>query len=441
VNGGSQAQDRAAKGRDEPLACLKAVEEDLAFWDDLTGLYNKRLLSNVLDRWWPEIVREYRVVSLIVIDLDGFKDVNDTYGHLVGDEVLKISSQLLRHQFRAKDVVTRYGGDEFVVVLPGVGNHQATILAERAREAITKHRFVVEREDQKLDSSISFSVGIASCPDDGAQGTEILGLADLRLYADKNERHRILHRRWSGWWLLAAAVVFVIAGLSGWVARDRDQSDSLQTPIVEVSAEAAAREQVLIERISELQAQVETLLSERDVAANTPDPAADQRVAEMTARIHELQEELVQIETSTTTRDDVRGTDPEIVQNSTTEPLQTPPIELPMPTATAPPPTATPLPTPVPEVIVPPQLLGVVKPRYPEAGLRMRRECDVRLEVEVDAAGRVIAARPVGDQAGFGFDEEARRAALSAQYIPGTVNGIPKTMTTVVTIHFSLNRN
>ena len=113
---------------------------DLALRDDLTGAWNRRYLRQLLEEDWAEVVASQGTVTLLVLDLDFFKEINDTHGHLAGDLVLQRASQQLRASFRAEDRLIRYGGDEFVVALFGVGAEEARILAERARTALQEVR-------------------------------------------------------------------------------------------------------------------------------------------------------------------------------------------------------------------------------------------------------------------------------------------------------------
>ena len=106
---------------------------ELAWRDDLTGAWNRRYLRRLLTEEWPKLAAEGGAVTLLALDLDGFKPVNDTYGHAAGDRVLRWAAEELRRAFRESDRLIRYGGDEFVVVLSGVDGSEARDLAERAR--------------------------------------------------------------------------------------------------------------------------------------------------------------------------------------------------------------------------------------------------------------------------------------------------------------------
>lgn len=157
--------------------------ETLAHTDPVTHLLNRRglvrRLTSELDR-----VRRYNApLALLLIDLDRFKSVNDTYGHLAGDNVLTEMGNLLQRAARSVDVVGRYGGEEFVVVLPETHADGALILAERIREKIANHRFTF---GQGITSHITASIGIANFPSAGIHSPEeLLHAADVALYKAK----------------------------------------------------------------------------------------------------------------------------------------------------------------------------------------------------------------------------------------------------------------
>ncbi len=155
----------------------------LSITDPLTGLYNVRFfylsLTNELER-----ARRYRdTFSLIIFDIDDFKTVNDTYGHQVGDEILRDIAEILLQSSRKTDIVARYGGEEFVIILPKTGMDAAFLLADRIREHINEHMFVVG--DIKL--RITVSGGISTYPKDGITAKELLYASDMALYKAKAE--------------------------------------------------------------------------------------------------------------------------------------------------------------------------------------------------------------------------------------------------------------
>lgn len=157
--------------------------EMLAHTDPVTHLLNRRgllgRLATELDR-----VRRYNApLALLLIDLDRFKSVNDTYGHLVGDNVLAEMGTLLQRATRSVDVVGRYGGEEFVVVLPETSADGALVIAERIRERIAGHKFTF---GEGITNHLTGSIGIANYPSPGVDSPEeLLHAADVALYRAK----------------------------------------------------------------------------------------------------------------------------------------------------------------------------------------------------------------------------------------------------------------
>lgn len=153
----------------------------LAFFDPLTGLPNRRLLNDRLDQALALAGRYQRLAAILFVDLDRFKDINDAYGHGVGDEVLKIVAQRLSASVRYSDTVSRQGGDEFVVLLPEVANAaNAEMLAQKILDVLAKP--VVVGEHRMIATP---SVGIALYPDDATDGESLVSRADEAMYAAK----------------------------------------------------------------------------------------------------------------------------------------------------------------------------------------------------------------------------------------------------------------
>lgn len=154
----------------------------LAFVDPLTDLYNARYLERAIDEAIRETERSGTPFSLLFLDLDRFKEINDVHGHLTGGKVLIEVSRLLQANVRENDVLVRYGGDEFVVVLPGTDTQAAVEVAERVRQAVRNHRFL-GREGR--DIRLTASVGVATYPDDAGSREELVDKADRAMYRNK----------------------------------------------------------------------------------------------------------------------------------------------------------------------------------------------------------------------------------------------------------------
>jgi diguanylate cyclase (GGDEF)-like protein len=164
---------------------------ELTLIDDHTGLFNARHLYGSLESEVARSRRFGRSFSLIFLDLDRFKLVNDRHGHQAGSAVLREVGQVLKKALRAMDVPVRYGGDEFVVLLPESDRQQARAVAERLRRAINAAAFLAERG---LEVRITASFGIATFPDDGATTEDLLRLADQAMYRVKETtRDGIVH--------------------------------------------------------------------------------------------------------------------------------------------------------------------------------------------------------------------------------------------------------
>jgi len=156
--------------------------------DGLTQLFNRRYIEQTLDTEFQRARRFRHPLSVILSDIDFFKKVNDTYGHLAGDEVLRVVSKRLRDGLRAIDALGRYGGEEFMLVLPETGLDGAKILAERLRQAVEAEP--VDAEGQRLN--ISISLGVTELRDDTEDYQQLIAEADSGLYQSKeNGRNRV----------------------------------------------------------------------------------------------------------------------------------------------------------------------------------------------------------------------------------------------------------
>ena len=163
-------------------AVLLRQAEALSVTDDLTGLHNSRYLRDALHREAKRAVRYGRPLSVLFVDLDGFKRVNDTHGHLCGSRTLVEAAALIRACARESDVVARYGGDEFVLVLPDTPSAGAVVVARRVRDRLAAFRFL---QALQLDVRLTASVGIASLPDVTLVPEDLLRAADEAMYRVK----------------------------------------------------------------------------------------------------------------------------------------------------------------------------------------------------------------------------------------------------------------
>ena len=165
---------------DNALALQKA--EALSVTDDLTRLYNSRYLNLVLRRETKRASRSGRPLSLLFLDLDGFKMVNDQHGHMAGSKSLVEAAAIIRSCARETDVVARFGGDEFALILPDTGREGAVSVATRIRERIGAGRFL---QSDGLDIHLTASIGVATLPDVAASADELLQAADMAMYRVK----------------------------------------------------------------------------------------------------------------------------------------------------------------------------------------------------------------------------------------------------------------
>ena len=155
----------------------------LAETDDLTGVYNMRGFAIVADRMFNQAVRYNRPASLLMIDSDNLKAVNDAHGHEAGNQLLKLLAKCIETELRHTDVLARYGGDEFVALLPEAPADRALEVAQRIIKAVATTP--LEFEGKRIDSSVS--IGLASYPDDGRSVDAIQGRADRAMYLAKEQ--------------------------------------------------------------------------------------------------------------------------------------------------------------------------------------------------------------------------------------------------------------
>jgi len=163
---------------------LKASEQqirDMAFTDSVTGLANRNLFTDRLDQLTLQTKRYHVEFSLLFIDLDKFKHVNDTYGHLVGDQLLSMAAERISSSFRESDVVARFGGDEFLVIVKSTpGIEKITRITEKLLTKLAAPYYV-----DNLELRVTGSIGIATCPKDGTTSHELIKHADSAMYSAK----------------------------------------------------------------------------------------------------------------------------------------------------------------------------------------------------------------------------------------------------------------
>jgi diguanylate cyclase (GGDEF)-like protein len=172
------------------LTCLSglAVSEkmtSLIIKEGLTGLFNQIYIRQRLEEEIYRSKRYSHALSLLMIDLDNFKDLNDRYGHTAGDHLLKYFSQLIIETIRPSDIAARYGGEEFLIILPETTGEEAQALAERLQKRISLYPFRID--SRKEDIQFTISIGVSSFPEYGQSGDELITLADMALYQAKKE--------------------------------------------------------------------------------------------------------------------------------------------------------------------------------------------------------------------------------------------------------------
>lgn len=157
--------------------------QELTITDDLTRLYNVRHLYRFME-YETERARRYKTpISMIFLDMDQFKEINDVYGHLNGSKLLAEMAVLITKGLRKLDMACRYGGDEFVIIMPQTSKTQAHLAAEKLRTTINEHMFL---KDDGLNLKITASFGVACIPDDARDTSELIYMADKAMYRVKN---------------------------------------------------------------------------------------------------------------------------------------------------------------------------------------------------------------------------------------------------------------
>lgn len=180
------------KKAEEKLLSLQRELEELSFKDGLTGIANRRMFDSILEREWTNARRNGQPLSLIMLDIDYFKQYNDHYGHLQGDECLKQVAQVLRRvAVRQRDFIARFGGEEFVLVLPETGAQAAQTVATRCRNAIFKAQ--IAHQASAVSQLVTVSMGVGSIiPGSQDSPVAFVEQVDRQLYLAKQQgRNRI----------------------------------------------------------------------------------------------------------------------------------------------------------------------------------------------------------------------------------------------------------
>jgi len=174
------------------LSEIQALQNELreqAIRDPLTGVFNRRYLQETLDREIARVNRASQPVGIMIMDIDRFKLINDTYGHKAGDLILQALGEMLKTNIRREDIACRYGGEEFVVVMPGASLQTAQKRAEIIRARIEALQVAFE----SWNLHVTVSLGVAAYPQHGATGEDVLIRADRALYRAKQEgRNRVV---------------------------------------------------------------------------------------------------------------------------------------------------------------------------------------------------------------------------------------------------------
>jgi diguanylate cyclase (GGDEF)-like protein len=176
-----------------------AVEHALAYQqtkelsnrDELTNLYNRRYFFERFEKEVERAKRYERILSLIMIDIDHFKNYNDSFGHLMGDALLQKLAQIMEQNLRKADVLARYGGEEFFILLPETDKEQARQVAEKLRRTVEEYDFHADRTELQK-GKVTITLGLASLPRDALEALSLLDLADKALYFGKAQgRNRV----------------------------------------------------------------------------------------------------------------------------------------------------------------------------------------------------------------------------------------------------------
>jgi diguanylate cyclase (GGDEF)-like protein len=165
--------------------------QEQASKDDLTGLHNHRFLVDHISQQVALAERLGSPLALLMLDLDFFKRLNDTYGHAAGDAALRSFATTLKGAIRRSDLAARYGGEEFVVVMPGASQADATMVAEKIRAEVCREPVLLDGMGRS--ETITVSIGVAAYPENTVAAQDLLRLADAALYRAKDAgRNRVM---------------------------------------------------------------------------------------------------------------------------------------------------------------------------------------------------------------------------------------------------------
>jgi len=164
---------------------------EAAITDGLTGLHNRRYMESHLQTLAEQAATRSKPLALMILDIDFFKSINDTYGHDCGDDVLREFAVRIRKSIRGIDLACRYGGEEFVIVMPETDMHVASMVAERLRRSIAGEPFSIDRGNKRIE--VTISIGLATLEKKGEPIADVLKRADVALYRAKHDgRNRVV---------------------------------------------------------------------------------------------------------------------------------------------------------------------------------------------------------------------------------------------------------